>query len=269
MRLYSLFGIFLFLLSTSSAKMDYIISRCDTAECLCRAAPISTDYYPLSKNSRRLSLFYREGEYNLSVEQKSLLESFLKGQRTESPIKVVAYTDGCGLPSHNITLGLLRAREVIDIINTSIGRIKIIPTAERYSYHSPNLRRVDITISSSDTFVRRIEENPADFYLLDASGSMSIEKWKKIISAIKKPGSQVWVTKMMNCYSGQKLEKIKPEGGTEIWWAYWHMLDKMKPGQTLLIISDFRSNFPLSISESNRIAEKVRARNIRVIYIKV
>lgn len=255
-------------LATSSSTKNYSKSRCETADCLCKTYSNSTNYYPVIK-SRRMSLFYKEGEYKLSVEQQISLERFLKGQKIESPINIVGYTDGCGLPSHNIALGSLRAREVIDKINASVKGVKTIPSTDGYIHHSSNSRRVDVTVSSSDPFVRRIEENPADFYLLDASGSMSIEKWKKIISALKKPGAQVWVTKMMNCYSGQNLNEIKPEGGTEIWWAYWHMLDKMKPGQTLMIISDFRSNFPLSISESNRITEKVKMKDIRVIYIKV
>jgi len=268
MTSYSVVAFLSIFLSITSALGGYTKSRCETAECLCKVHSTSTGYFPVVENSRRMSLFYKEGEYKLSSDQQNSLERFLMGQRIESSYKVVAYTDGCGLPLHNITLGSLRAREVIDKINTLVKGNKIITTTQEYPDHNSSYRRVDITIPSSDILTRRIEENPADFYLVDASGSMSIEKWKKIISALKKPDAQVWVTKMINCHSGQRLEKIKPEGGTEIWWAYWYILDKMSPGQTLMIVSDFRSNFPLSISESNRISEKVKKKGVRVIYIK-
>ena len=60
------------------------------------------------------------------------------------------------------------------------------------------------------------------------------------------------------------MANIRPNGGTEIWYSYYQILDKMKPGQTLLIISDFDSEVRLSTREAEMIERKVRAKGVRV-----
>ena len=60
------------------------------------------------------------------------------------------------------------------------------------------------------------------------------------------------------------IERLSPSGGTEIWYSYWKVLDYMKPGQTLLIISDFQSTVPLSNRERKMIEDKVRQKGISV-----
>ncbi len=60
------------------------------------------------------------------------------------------------------------------------------------------------------------------------------------------------------------MANIRPNGGTEIWFSYYQILDKMKPGQTLLIISDFDSEVKLSPREAEMIERKVRAKGVRV-----
>jgi uncharacterized protein (DUF2249 family) len=62
---------------------------------------------------------------------------------------------------------------------------------------------------------------------------------------------------------------VSPSGGTEIWYAYWYILDKMKPGQTLVIISDFDSTHPLQPWEKASIEKKARAKNIKVKAISI
>ena len=60
------------------------------------------------------------------------------------------------------------------------------------------------------------------------------------------------------------MANIRPNGGTEIWYSYYQILDKMKPGQTLLIISDFDSEVRLSAREAEMIERKVRAKGVHV-----
>lgn len=88
--------------------------------------------------------------------------------------------------------------------------------------------------------------------------------WKDVVNASKKPGSRVYLSIMSGCYNGQKLESVTPQGGTEIWYSYWTVLDYMKPGETLLIISDFQSNIPLTSSEAELIRKKVQQKGVRV-----
>ena len=74
---------------------------------------------------------------------------------------------------------------------------------------------------------------------------------------------------MSGCYSGQNINQIRPQGGTEIWWAYWTIIDRMSPGQTLLIISDFDSNYSLTRREHSLIQQKVQRAGIKVYTIQL
>ena len=115
-----------------------------------------------------------------------------------------------------------------------------------------------------------IERIPADFYLIDASGSMwnSQARWSDVVSASLKPNSRIFLSMVSGCRYGQPIGSVLPSGGTEIWYSYWRILDKMSPGQTLLIVSDFRSTVPLTSREYNMIANKARERGVRVITVR-
>ena len=65
------------------------------------------------------------------------------------------------------------------------------------------------------------------------------------------------------------FDTITPSGGTEIWYSYWYVLDYMKQGQTLAIISDFKSEIPLTQNERRRIDEKATKKGIKVIAISL
>jgi outer membrane protein OmpA-like peptidoglycan-associated protein len=244
--------------------------RCEVKDCLCKVTGASTSYYPPDKTSNRISLFYEEDSDELSAEQQIILESFIERFKgTRHSTSILGYTDGCGGFEYNLDLSKRRANGVKSLIKSYNPSPKVLFFGENSLGHRDESRRVDVIVHSESLFARSIERVAADFYLLDASGSMSIEIWKKIISASKKPGSQVWVTQMTGCYSGQNINLIRPHGGTEIWWAYWKIIDKMKPGQTLLIISDFRSNYKLSHSEWYRLNQKVADSEIQVVTIQI
>ena len=111
----------------------------------------------------------------------------------------------------------------------------------------------------------------ADVYLIDASGSLwsGWEGWRDIINSSFRPGSRIYISKMYNCRDGMSLDSVSPAGGTEIWWSYWTVLDKMKPGETLAIISDFDSNYPLQSWEHRSLEKKVREKGVKVVVIQL
>ena len=242
--------------------------RCSTRDCMCRVTGASTSYYPRDINSNRISLFFSEGSHELGESQTRVLNQFIqKFNGTSHNVSILGYADGCGGAQYNLDLSSRRAREIKSLIRSYSSYPKVFYFGENSSGHNPESRRVDVIVHSEGSIAQRIERIPADFYLLDASGSMSTETWKKLILASKKPNSQVWVSQMSGCYSGQNINGIRPGGGTEIWWAYWTIIDKMSPGQTLLIISDFNSNYPLTRREHYLIEQKVRSAGIRVLTI--
>ena len=116
-----------------------------------------------------------------------------------------------------------------------------------------------------------LDKVPADVYLIDASGSMweSWRNWSDVVAASFKPGSRVYLSKTVDCRNGQLLSEVKPGGGTEIWYSYWKVLDFMKEGETLVIISDFISDIPLTQRESVTIENKVASKNIKVIALQL
>jgi len=244
--------------------------RCSVRDCMCRVTGASTSYYPRDINSNRISLFFLEDSHELGESQTHVLKEFIqKFNGTRHNVSILGYADGCGGAQYNLDLSSKRAREIKSLIRNYSPYPRVYYFGENSLGHNPESRRVDVIVHSEGSFAQRIERIPADFYLLDASGSMSIEIWKKIISASKKPGSEVWVTQMSGCYSGQNINAIRPGGGTEIWWAYWTIIDKMSPGQTLLIISDFRSNYSLTRREHNLIQQKVQRAGIKVYIIQL
>ena len=66
----------------------------------------------------------------------------------------------------------------------------------------------------------------------------------------------------------ERLNHINPSGGTEIYFALWTLLDKMQPGQTLMVISDFRASVALSGREYQRIEQKIREKKVKVSHVR-
>ena len=88
--------------------------------------------------------------------------------------------------------------------------------------------------------------------------------WTDVINASVKPGSRIYLSIMSGCRRGQNINSVRPQGGTEIWYSYWKVLEYMQPGETLLIVSDFQSNYALTRRERAIIEAKVAERGVTV-----
>ena len=239
--------------------------RCAAKHCTCFVVPERSQYKSNASHRRDyISIYFEEDIYALNKEQIALIKEFVsRGIAYE----VVAYTDGCADYQHNIGLAKNRLRSV----QRQIGKVSyqtIVP--EESAYHSPRSRRVDIYRITDTSIAGAISRVKADVYLLDASGSMAGAKaWRDIISASFKPSSKVYVSKMSDCYNGQRLNSVPYGGGTEIWYSYWWVLKRMKPGQSILVVSDFNSNYALTPSESSLLESLAKEKNITVYSIKI
>ena len=132
-------------------------------------------------------------------------------------------------------------------------------------------RRIDISVHTTRRITTAIDKIPADVYLIDASGSMWPEwrRWTDVVNASYKPGSRIYVSMTTGCRTNQTLNSIRPQGGTEIWYAYYMLLDRMQPGETLAIISDFQSDIPLRAWERRLLDAKVAERGVNVIAVRL
>lgn len=248
--------------------------RCTVPDCLCRVLPppkvIGEDKSVVI--SRRLSIYFSEGSSAVSSADTAAVREHVETFKDlKSSYTVIGYTDDCGSHSYNMALVKDRAasvkRSMKAIGITSIGLTVFSPEAGLG--HNPDTRRVDVIAHTRTRVTTMIEKVQADVYLIDASGSMwtGWKRWSDVIAASFKPGSKIYLSKTVNCRNGQSMHRVTPAGGTEIWYSYWKVLEWMQPGQTLAIISDFRSEVPLTRREASLIEQKVRDRKIKVIAI--
>ena len=251
--------------------------RCTVEDCTCQVSRGAVAPAAISQIARadRHNVYFLEDEYSLEADQRSSIQAFIsKYPRSSSvDITLVGYADGCGDATENHTLSSTRARVVTDEIKRALpnARISYNGAGEVSVDHDPRSRRVDILVRTKSNIEISIEKVRADVYLIDASGSLWSDwgSWKSIINASFQPGSRIYVSKMHGCRSGMSLDAIRPSGGTEIWWSYWTVLDDMSPGETLAIISDFDSNYPLLDWEHRALEKKVREKGVRVIVIQL
>jgi len=249
--------------------------RCQVTDCTCYVTPAwaSDERRVTVEGERRQLVYFRENEDSLSSSQIRNIRDFTNGLGANiSSITLMGFTDGCGSDEYNNDLARRRIQEVRSIIRSERpgSRISFVVGGEGTSYHSAAARRVDIIAHTSNSFITRIEKIPADVYLIDGSGSMweGWRNWRDLVNISYRPGAKIYMSMMQGCRNGQSISTISPAGGTEIWYSYYWVLGRMRRGQTLLIISDFQSNYPLSANEAQIIRNRAIERGINVITVR-
>ena len=247
--------------------------RCSYQDCVCTVRiPAYRPQYVEGSRRSWTSVFFQETEYELTDGYKSRINDFMSIRMNADATLVIGHTEGCGSYSYNTALSRNRALVVSRFIRRLGFRNKIVTVgmSEITSTHSDLAKRTDVVTS----FDFRMEVPPpnlvADHYLLDASGSVQdYSFWVNIIAANKKPTSRLHLSYTLACSDGTNVNAVNPAGPTEIWWSYWQVLDKMRPGQTLLILSDFNSRYSLTAGESRAFMEKVQQKGVRVYAIRL
>jgi len=226
--------------------------------------------YANKKKVYSTSVHYEEDVFYLDYVLRKRIREFLQKHPNQRKFVVTGFTDGCGSHQYNKELSRKRASEVARyVLSLRDGAVVSMRwVGEATGEHTIRARRVDLSVTKSIQEPLVPPKIIADFYLIDSSGSMADGgKWPSWIYAIKywKPRhARVFVSTTEYVSGGRELANIRPNGGTEIWYSYYQILDKMKPGQTLLIISDFDSEVRLSTREAEMIERKVRAKGVHV-----
>ena len=250
--------------------------RCVVQDCSVevRASKVNLQYTTKTKGDWT-SVYYEEDHFYLDYLTRKKIRDFINKYPDRKRFIVTGYTDGCGSHQYNKELSRKRADEVSRYV-ISIRRDALVEmrwVGEASGKHTIKARRVDVSISKKERVPLVPPKIIADFYLIDSSGSMLDNgRWDKWIYAIKywKPShARVFVSTAEYISKGRELANIRPSGGTEIWFSYYQILDKMRAGQTLVIISDFDSDVPLSTREHKMIANKARAKGIKVRAIRL
>ena len=244
--------------------------RCVTSNCTCRVSmPPSTQIVRFQNRSQgQVSVYFDENSSSVDSESRRSVSEMINQSEEENTFFVVGYADGCGSYSYNRSLSESRAARVASHIRSIRPDASLVQIgmSELTNTHSDSARRVDVFTERSRL---SLDVNPnltADFYLIDYSGSMSnkAQLARSVIAAGMKSSSKIYISYSEHCYNGQRLDMIPPRGATEIWYSYWWILDRMSPGQTLIIFSDFDSRIPLTPAESRIISAKVESKGVTV-----
>ena len=248
-------------------------SRCSYEDCLCSVK--IPQYDPVFKSTEfktSTSIYFKEAEFSTGEDDDAIVFDFMSKNQDAEKIFILGYTDGCGDYFYNQALSKQRAKEALRLVRKAGFRRKVIYAgmSELTSTHEPMARRSDI-ISSKNLVYRVPPPNLiADVYLLDASGSMDdYDEWVNIIAANKKPGSRLYISYTLSCSNGTPAQEVRPGGATEIWWSYWQTLDKMTIGQTLIILSDFNSRYPLTSRDHDRLTQKAKNKGVKVYAVQL
>mgnify|MGYP003111810159 CR=1 FL=1 len=269
-----LFVILLSLTMPGHATQSSPADRCAVRNCTCRVVPDSQRTTPLPETSFiKRSIFFEEGSYEINATSRARINTFIQ-QNSPSNVTVTGFTDGCGSHEYNRDLASNRCDAVRQEIEARYPTVNVNVeiVGEQTTEHIAEARRVDITSPEVSRLTKALERIEADVYLIDASGSMAnqyVQEWNEIISSSVTRNKRVFVSMMTGCRNMQSLTSITPQNGTEIWYSYWWVLDQMHSGQTLLIISDFESNIPLTSREHRMIEQKVRSKGVRVYTIRL
>lgn len=252
----------------------YSQDRCSMQGCMAEVQAQKVNLLEIKKDKKEsTSVFYQEDLYYLNYELRTKVRNFVQGHPKVTKFYVTGFTDGCGSHAYNKELSRKRAdavaRYILSMRSNAVVQLKW--EGEATGKHTVRARRVDVSVSKKVRETITPTKIIADFYLIDGSGSMDGAKWQNWIYAIKywRPShARVFVSTTGYNSRSQDLVDIKPYGGTEIWFSYWTILDKMKAGQKLIIISDFNSEIPLSPSENARLTKKARSKGVIVKFVR-
>jgi outer membrane protein OmpA-like peptidoglycan-associated protein len=256
-------------------EIGYAQDRCSAQGCLAEATAPRLPLQVVEKQTKQqTSVFYAEDRFFLEYDLRKKIRDFLVKHPDQKRFVVTGFTDGCGDHQYNKELSRKRANEVARyIIQLRKGAlVELRWVGEVTGEHTIRARRVDVAVFKNKKNVITPPKIIYDYYLIDGSGSMAGGKWNKWIRAIgywKPRGAKVFVATTGYIPPKARLNYISPSGGTEIHFALWTLLDKMQPGQTLIVISDFRSSVPLSGRELQRIENKIRQKGVKVSHIKL
>ena len=245
--------------------------RCVVQNCSVEvnAAKVGIKYVD-KKKIYATSVHYREDVFYLDPTLRKRIRDFLQKHPKQKSFVVTGFTDGCGSHQYNKELSRKRAREVSRYVLSlrSGSRVTMRWVGEASGEHTIRARRVDVSVAKKVQVPLVPPKIIADFYLIDSSGSMADggvwDAWIYAIKYWKPKNGRVFVSTTEYVPRGRELANIRPNGGTEIWFSYYQLLDRMKPGQTLVIISDFDSDVKLSAREHQMIEKKVKAKGARV-----
>lgn len=243
--------------------------------------------------SINIEVFFDSASFDLTANTKNILNQYIK-EYSAGAIVIEGYCDVRGSDDYNDVLGTQRARAVKNYIIDGLKKTgKPIPEVTTVSYgesraisnnSDPNTMKTDrkavikvaaLGVTSKQYITRlALDKLPANYYLIDASGSMK-SVWPVVESFGYPKGSQQYAfnsnqDNIVNIVKGW----IQPSGLTPLWRSIYQILQVMPAGKKLTVISDGENNINMDdnpADDVSQIIDLARKKKIKIsiVYIDV
>ena len=262
-------------------------NRCRVSKCLCKVrGEVGTNDFPqtqtfkdivTSSNSspdlkntcsnKRLSVFFEYDRSNLNTNDRLDLSNFIHANNFAGGFYLEGYASSAGNAVYNQKLSQKRVESVANEIRRTIRRpirMRAESYGERYSSSQDSGSDRKVKIIPIHNFVELLSLKKTDYYLIDQSGSMQ-KYWKDIQDyKFHSRSVQIYLSTVNYCEDGTLLSNMESYGGTHIWYSFWNLIDQMRPGSSVTIVSDFQTPVPLNETEWSRIRAKLASKNISI-----
>ena len=286
-------AVFSYLLILSAFCFSYRVAvaspenRCRVKHCLCKVrGDIGQNKLPLVKefknittqnhnfsdlknkcDSRKLTVFFEYDKAKLNKNDYKDITKYVHTNSFAGGFSLDGFASSDGSRAYNQRLSQSRVASVGKSINQVIRRpirMNAQSFGERYSYRKDSAIDRKVTITPINDFVELLDLKKTNYYLIDQSGSMS-KYWRKIQNyKFWSRSVIVYLSTVNYCENGSHLKEIGSFGGTHIWYSFWNLIPKMKPGSSITIVSDFQTPIKLDRKEWKRLKARLSAKNIKL-----
>ncbi len=258
-------------------------NRCRVKHCLCNVrGDVGTNPNPsinrfsdiqTSDNSnsdlkntcsdKKLTVYFGYDKFSLNSNDRVDINKFVRTNYFAGGFYLDGHASSAGNKDYNQRLSQKRLQGVMRQINRPM-RIKAESFGERYSSRDDSARDRRVTITPIHNFIKLLDLKKTNYYLFDQSGSM--DKYWDDIQDYKfwSRSAKVYISTVNYCENGAHLKTIGSYGGTHIWYSFWNLIDQMRPGSSVTIVSDFQTPVPLNAREWSMIRAKLAKKNIKL-----
>jgi|10_taG_2_1085330.scaffolds.fasta_scaffold18686_3 hypothetical protein len=241
--------------------------KCETKNCMCEVSldNRSNNYNfndSIITSNSMFTLYFDDAislrSYQIKHLNNFILKSKVYKKSTYWPfnISIVSYYND---DEHIAKVRAIETKIAIELNNPS-ANINII------NAYSKEANRLDVVLHTKNNLITVIEKITADYYLIDASKSMS-NNWNNLKNTVNdslKPDSKVFISIVSGCKSDQSFNSIIPHGNTEIYHSYIKLLEIIEPNKSLVVITDFNSSFPVTEHEIRELENLGNKKNIQI-----
>ena len=273
--------------SSPKAISSHPEDRCYVKNCLCavsghvgrnsftqkqfKSITTSTETNGALRNRSRnanLTVYFGYDRHDLQSNDRTDIYKYIRKNYHAGGFYIEGYASSAGNFAYNQKKSLQRMHTAMNYINrisTKPYRFTGESHGERNSQAQDSAYDRKVVIKPVSDIVELLDLKKTDFYLFDNSGSMS-GHWNKLRNyRFHSTRVRVYLSTMKSsCPRGGYLPGSTASGGTNIWWSFYNLISKMKPGNSVTIVSDFDTDPQLQNWEWDVLKRRLSDHGIRL-----